>query len=114
MFMVCGFVLCPIKIVPVCTAPPIVTLPVVWLVPMSMFCVVPENATLPPAPRFPVAPTHHVTLAPRVLNTAMFAVPPIPTVTLPPELTTVTFDVPLLMLATEVMTPLKNAPLPKI
>ena len=63
---------------------------------------------------FPLALIIPVTYSPVVANTATFDVPPIPTVTLPPELTTVTFEVPLLMLATEVITPLRNAPLPKI
>ena len=47
-------------------------------------------------------------------KTATFAVPPTPTVTLPPELTTVTFDVPLLMLDDVVDTPVNSAPLPRI
>ena len=51
---------------------------------------------------------------PVVAQTITFDVPPTPTVMLPPELTTVTFELPLLMLATDVITPDKNAPLPRI
>ena len=47
-------------------------------------------------------------------NTATLAVPPTPTVTLPPELTTVTLLVPLLIFDELVLTPVSNAPLPKI
>jgi hypothetical protein len=54
-----------------------------------------------------------VTNNPVVSNTATLETPPTPTVTLPPELTTVTLDDPLLILATEVITPLRNAPFPK-
>jgi hypothetical protein len=53
------------------------------------------------------------TTNPVVSNTATLETPPTLTVILPPELTTVILDVPLLMLATEVITPLRNAPLPK-
>jgi hypothetical protein len=50
---------------------------------------------------------------PVVSNTATLETPPTLTVILPPELTTVTLDDPLLILATEVITPLRHAPLPK-
>ena len=43
----------------------------------------------------PVALILPVTSTPDVLNTAMLPVPPMPTVTFPPELVTFTFDVPL-------------------
>ena len=66
------------------------------------------------ADKLPVAVKLPVTLAPAVLNTVTLLVPPTPTVTLPPELTTVTLDVPRLILATLVITPDKNAPLPRI
>ena len=62
----------------------------------------------------PVAETTPVTYSPVVANTATFDVPPMPTVTLPPELTTVTFDVPKLMFAGLVLTPVNKAPLPNI
>ena len=62
----------------------------------------------------PVALTTPETYSPVVANTATLPVPPMPTATLPPELTTVTFDVPLLILATLVITPVNNAPLPRI
>ena len=68
---------------------------------------------LPPV-TLPVALISPVTYSPVVANTATLAVPPTPTVTLPPELTIVTLLVPLLMLATDVITPVSNAPLPKI
>ena len=77
---------------------------------------------LPPDPEvvmlplviLPVTDNNPVMYSPVVANTATFDVPPMPTVTLPPELTTVTFDVPLLMLATLVITPVRLAPLPRI
>ena len=62
----------------------------------------------------PVALINPVTYSPVVANTATFDVPPTPTVTLPPELTTVTFELPLLIFATLVITPVSRAPLPKI
>ena len=68
---------------------------------------------LPPV-TLPVALINPVTYSPVVANTATFAVPPTPTSTLPPELTTVTLLLPLLMLATDVITPVSRAPLPKI
>ena len=54
------------------------------------------------------------TRTPVELNVVTFPVPPTPTVILPPELTTVILLVPLLILAEEVITPVSNAPLPKI
>ena len=74
--------------------------------------------TLPAVDMFPpvilpLTDNSPVMYSPVVANTATFDVPPTPTVMLPPELTTVTFEVPLLMLATLVITPLRNAPLPK-
>ena len=68
----------------------------------------------PAACTLPVADTNPPTYSPVVDQTTTLPVPPIPTAILPPELTTVTLLVPLLMLATEVITPDKNAPLPKI
>ena len=62
----------------------------------------------------PLALINPVTYSPVVAHTATLLVPPTPTEILPPELTTVTLLVPLLMLATLVITPLKQAPLPKI
>ena len=48
-------------------------------------------------------------------KTATLEVPPMPIVTLPPELTTDTFDVPLLIELPELVTiPESNAPLPSI
>ena len=77
---------------------------------------------LPPDPEvvmfplviLPVTDNNPVMYSPVVANTATLLVPPIPIATLPPELTTVTLLVPLLMLDTEVITPLRNAPLPKM
>jgi hypothetical protein len=68
--------------------------------------------TRPRELRFPLL-IFPATINPVVSNTATLETPPTLTVILPPELTTVTLDVPLLMLATEVITPLRNAPLPK-
>ena len=73
----------------------------------------PAVTTLPPV-TLPLALISPVTYSPVVANTATFDVPPTPTVTLPPELTTVTLLVPLLMLATDVITPVSNAPLPRM
>ena len=73
----------------------------------------PPVKTLPPV-TLPLALNTPVMYSPVVANTATLPVPPTPTETLPPELTTVTFDVPLLMLATLVITPVSNAPLPRI
>ena len=72
----------------------------------------PAVAKLPPV-MLPVAETTPVTNSPVVANTATFDVPPTPTVTLPPELTTVTFEVPLLILLDDVETPVSCDPLPK-
>ena len=67
-----------------------------------------------PLVMLPLALSTPVTYSPVVANTAMFDVPPTPTETLPPELTTVTLLVPLLMLSTDVITPVNNAPLPRM
>ena len=68
---------------------------------------------LPPV-TLPLTLSTPVIYSPVVAKTATFDVPPTPTETLPPELTTVTFELPLLILATLVITPVNNAPLPKI
>ena len=68
---------------------------------------------LPPV-ILPVTLNNPETYSPVVANTATLPVPPTPIVTLPPELTTVTLLVPLLILATLVITPVSEAPLPKI
>ena len=86
------------------------TLPVVWLVPRSMFCVVPVNATLPPTSKLPVAPIQPVTLAPSVLNTATFDVPPIEILALPPEVPILASLVPLKILFE--LIPVNADPLP--
>ena len=62
----------------------------------------------------PLALITPVTYSPVEANTATFDVPATPTVILPPELTTVTLEVPELMFATDVITPVSNAPLPKM
>ena len=62
----------------------------------------------------PLALITPVTYSPVVDQTTTLLVPPTPTLMLPPELTTVILLVPLLMLATLVITPVSNAPLPKI
>ena len=67
-----------------------------------------------PPVMLPDALIRPVTYSPVVAYTATFAVPPTPTATLPPELTTVTLLLPLLMLATDVITPVSRAPLHKI
>jgi len=72
----------------------------------------PAVTKLPPV-MVPVTETTPVTNSPVVANTATFDVPPMPTVTLPPELTTVTFEVPLLILLDDVETPVSCDPLPK-
>ena len=68
---------------------------------------------LPPV-TLPFALNTPAMYSPVASKTTTLPVPPIPTVTLPPELTTVTFDVPLLILATLVITPVRNEPLPKM
>ena len=73
----------------------------------------PAAFRLPPI-TLPLALIKPVTYSPVVSNTATFDVPPMPMATLPPELTTVTLLVPLLMLATLVITPVNSAPLPRI
>ena len=76
-------------------------------------CAVPAVTRLAPV-MLPEALTTPVTYSPEPANTATLPVPPTPTATLPPDVTTVTFDVPLLMLATDVITPVSNAPLPRM
>ena len=53
---------------------------------------------VPPPQILPVAVMLPVTFAPSDVNNAMLDVPPMPIATLPPELTTTTLDVPLLIL----------------
>ena len=74
---------------------------------------IPAVSKLPPV-TLPVALIRPVTYSPVVAHCTTFAVPPTPTVMLPPELTTVTLELPELMLATLVITPVSNAPLPKM
>ena len=81
---------------------------------VALAVVVPMSALAPAAVMLPLALNKPVINRPVVANTATFAVPPMLTVTLPPELTTVTFDVPLLILDDVVDTPVNNAPLPNI
>ena len=73
----------------------------------------PAVNTLPPV-TLPLALNTPVTYSPVVANTATLLVPPTPTEILPPGLTTVTFELPELILATLVITPVSNAPLPRI
>ena len=80
---------------------------------LAVALIKPPVRTLPPV-TLPDALTTPVTYAPVLAKTATLPVPSTPTVILPPELTTVTFDVPLLILATLVITPVNNAPLPRI
>ena len=103
-----------------------VTLPVtdikvpVWLAAFTMVVAItlldvtlPAVDILPPV-MLPLTDNRPVMYSPVVANTATLPVPPTPTVILPPELTTVTFEVPLLILATDVITPVRLAPLPRI
>ena len=53
-------------------------------------------------------------LVPVAVTTRALAVPPMPTVTLPPLLTTVTLLVPLLMFELDVLTPVNRLPLPRM
>jgi hypothetical protein len=62
----------------------------------------------------PFALNSPVMYSPVVANTATFAVPLTLTVTLALAAAMFTFDVPLLILATLVITPVNSAPLPKI
>jgi hypothetical protein len=63
---------------------------------------------------FPEAVIKPVMYCPVVAHTTTFEVPPTPTDILPPELTTVTLLLPKLMLATDVITPVSSAPLPRM
>ena len=62
----------------------------------------------------PVALSSPVIKAPVVANTATLEVPPMLILALPPDAPISTRLVPLLMLATEVITPVKNEPLPRM
>ena len=73
----------------------------------------PAAFKLPPV-ILPLALNKPVMYSPVGANTTTFDTPPTPIVILPPELTTVTFEFPLLILATDVITPVSKAPLPKI
>ena len=84
------------------SALPMFTLPSTFMLPDAE--INPAVMTLPPV-MLPLALIKPVTYSPVVANTATFAVPPTPTDTLPPELTTVTFDVPL-----EILVPLPPPP----
>ena len=66
-------------------------------------------------PKFDIPDTLNVpaTFTPVPVNVTILEFPATPTVTFPPELVTVTLLVPLLMLATLVITPVSKAPLPK-
>ena len=68
----------------------------------------------PAAITLPVALIKPVTYSPVVAKTATLPVPPMPTVILEPDPTTVTLLVPLLILATLVITPVNSAPFPRI
>ena len=73
----------------------------------------PAVNTLAPV-TLPLTLNKPVMYSPVVANTATLPVPPTPTVIFPPALTTVTLLLPLLILATDVITPVNNAPLPRI
>ena len=64
-----------------------------------------------PPVMLPLALINPVMYAPVVANTATFDVPPIPMATLPPELTTRTFDVPFCIEVASI--PVSKLPLPK-
>jgi hypothetical protein len=73
-----------------------------------------KNGLSIPAPEIlPVIDTL-LTVIPELATITTSGIPPTPVVTLPPELTTVTFDVPELMFATLVITPVNSAPFPKM
>ena len=85
-------------------------LPAVVIVPVAE--IRPPVKMLPPV-TLPLADINPVINAPVVANTATFAVPPTPTETLPPELTTLTFDVPLtICVGVPVAIPVNCDPLP--
>ena len=72
----------------------------------------PAVIMLPPV-MLAVAETTPVTCAPVVANTVTLPVPPMPTETLPPELTTLTFDVPLtICVGVPAAIPVNAEPLP--
>ena len=98
------------------TSPAVNTLPPVILaadVIVEVADIKPPVNTLPPV-TLPLALTTPVTYAPVLANTATFDVPSTLTVTLALAAAMFTFDVPLLILATDVITPVSNAPLPKM
>ena len=78
--------------------------------------ILPVPDTEPPDPLVTklLAVTLPVKLRPVVVNTATLPTPLTPTVTLALAAAIDTFDVPLLILATLVITPVNSAPLPKI
>jgi len=112
----CGPVV--VKLAPV-TLPVAETIPPVKILP-PIILPVPESA--PPEPRaikvlaeiLPVALTIPVTLSPVGVNTATLPTPLTATVTLALAEAMDTFEVPLLILFELVLTPVNNAPLPKI
>ena len=73
----------------------------------------PPVSRLPPV-MLPDADNKPVIYSPVVANTATLAVPPTPTEMLLLAAVTVTLELPELMLATDVITPVSKAPLPKI
>ena len=94
---------------------PPVMLPVALSVVATTFApfTLPAVEMLPPV-MLPLTDNRPVMYSPVVAKTATLLVPPTPTAMLPPELTTVTFELPLLILATDVITPVRLAPLPSI
>ena len=90
--------------------PPVNKLPPVTL---AVAEINPAVSTLPPV-TLPDALTNPVVVCPVEENTTTFAVPSTLTVTLALAAAIETFDVPLLMLATLVITPVSDAPLPRI
>ena len=113
----------PVELIrPLVSKLPPITLPVelinpdVKRLPLIMLAVAlidPLVSKLPPM-ILPLTLSKPVTYSPDVANTTTFDVPPTSTVMLPPDVAILIFDVPLLILATEVITPVNKAPLPKI
>ena len=103
------------KLPPVIVAVALTNPPVKILAPVTL----PPALAVPPVAKLPpvivaVALITPVTYSPVGAQTTTLLTPLTLAVMLPSELTTVMFDVPLLMLLTLVIIPLNNAPLPKM
>ena len=98
----------PINNVPVMLPPALINPPVVIFPALMSPALTEVNVLLPVTLNTPLM------YAPAGENTATFATPPTPMVTLAPALAIETLELPELMLATDVTTPVNKAPLPSM